>query len=153
MSTDQSKATGAEVARGTADTAPKAAPTAGGVPAPGVSHTTGPLSVQKKIGTYGTVVQFLVVDKRGRQVGSFDFHSGGSESWPSPAEAKANAHLYAAAPALLDLVERYASECAACGGAGHFQDVTITAAHGIKNPGEQCPECADIRAAIAQVKP
>jgi hypothetical protein len=52
-------------------------------------------------------------------------------------EALANARLWAAAPDLLAMVQRYASECAECGGEP-------------TDDGAPCPECADIRAAIAK---
>jgi hypothetical protein len=62
----------------------------------------------------------------------------------------ANARLIAAAPELLALVERYASECGECGGTGRALVYGPVSA-----PGESrdCEDCADIRAALAKVAP
>lgn len=57
-------------------------------------------------------------------------------------EAEANARLIAAAPDLLALVRRYAGECAECEGTAE----RITA----DDQAVPCPDCADIRAAIAK---
>jgi hypothetical protein len=54
--------------------------------------------------------------------------------------------LYRHAPALLSLVERYASECSGCSGSGVAPPRNF---HTDEGP---CPDCADIRAAIASAK-
>jgi hypothetical protein len=62
-----------------------------------------------------------------------------------------HAHLIAAAPALLSLVERYASECK-CGGTGIGRVVHSVQGGEIIETGLACEDCADIRAAIASAK-
>lgn len=70
-----------------------------------------------------------------------------------PIENEANAHLIAAAPELLALVQRYASECAECGGKGWYyvgEGVSGSGPDDIEPEQAHCPECADIRAVIAK---
>ena len=57
----------------------------------------------------------------------------------------ANASLIQAAPDLLALAKRYASECAECGGTGIARDPDT-------NMGGPCPDCADIRAVLAKAE-
>lgn len=54
-----------------------------------------------------------------------------------------HALLIGAAPELLAMVRRYASECAECGD-GHSDD--------FDPDGSECPECADIRALIRKAE-
>lgn len=58
-------------------------------------------------------------------------------------ELLANARLIAAAPDLLSIAQQYASECAECNGTGALPS-------GEAGFIPACPDCADIRAAIAR---
>ena len=60
---------------------------------------------------------------------------------------KANAHLIAAAPELLQLAKQYASECAECAGRGAL------GAPGNDRPRIECPECKFIRDLIRRATP
>ncbi len=60
------------------------------------------------------------------------------------AETQANTHLICAAPDLLALAKRYASECSGCDGQGNSK---LSALHP-----EECQDCADIRAVIAKAE-
>lgn len=73
----------------------------------------------------------------------------------SPAEAEANARVMAAAPVLLALVKRYASECAECHGRGYsYGDDGITGCgpNDVEPTRCECHECADIREIIAKAE-
>jgi hypothetical protein len=58
---------------------------------------------------------------------------------------EADCRLIAAAPDLLALAKKYASECAGCDGEGTWVRVTNIAGPAIKLP---CEDCADIRKVI-----
>lgn len=63
----------------------------------------------------------------------------------------ANARLIAAAPELLEMLRRYASECAECGGKG----LICTGTSGLECDGnapllEQCEACVDIVLLVAK---
>lgn len=82
--------------------------------------------------------------ERTSQVGECHYYEEGDEKFEhqdarliSVDEARANAKLIGAAPELLALAERYASECVECTGDGVI-DAT----------GDMCQGCADIRAVI-----
>lgn len=61
-------------------------------------------------------------------------------------EARANARLIAAAPALLAKLEQLAGECAECRGTGF----AVLPFSGGQSSRARCPDCADIRAVIAR---
>ena len=65
------------------------------------------------------------------------------------AETQANTHLICAAPDLLALAKRYASECARCGGTGTIDCVPFD--NGISSTAT-CNDCADIRAVIEKAE-
>ena len=61
-------------------------------------------------------------------------------------QCEANARLIAAAPDLLALAHKYASECAECGGTGVIRATTSGCSD------YPCYDCADIRAVIAKAE-
>ena len=63
--------------------------------------------------------------------------------------AKADARLIAAAPDLLALAKKYASECAWCSGTGTIEHVPFD--NGVSST-SKCIQCADIRAVIAKAE-
>ncbi len=73
---------------------------------------------------------------------------------PAESEQHANARLIAAAPDLLALAKRYASECSECGGTGvvsrHIEGRDTQAAMDADD--QPCDACADIRAVIAKAE-
>ena len=69
------------------------------------------------------------------------------------AETQANMHLICAAPDLLALAKRYASECGTCGGTGVKLIWAANADHNEAwDHSEPCAACADLRAAIAKAE-
>ena len=66
----------------------------------------------------------------------------------TPAEGDANARLIAAAPDLLALAKRYASECRECDGEGRI----LVTFNDREAEYDSCDACADIRAAIAKAE-
>ena len=64
----------------------------------------------------------------------------------------ADARLIAAAPDLLALAKRYASECPKCGGTGTYQYQFPLPDGAMAKPGESCAVCADLRALIARAR-
>lgn len=79
------------------------------------------------------------------------FKKESGEAAAAIAEQDANARLIAAAPELLALAVRYASECSECEGSGYVVVYADPYAHGDVSSPEQspCESCVDIRAAIA----
>lgn len=72
---------------------------------------------------------------------------------PSAGEGIANARLGAAAPELLALAKKYASECAECGGRGfNTQAGEPFTPEASNNEVIPCDDCADIRAVIAKAE-
>ena len=63
--------------------------------------------------------------------------------------SSADARLIAAAPDLLALAKRYASECARCGGTGTIECVPFD--NGISST-VACNDCSDIRAVIEKAE-
>jgi hypothetical protein len=63
--------------------------------------------------------------------------------------AIANARLIAATPMLLEKVRQYANECGGCDGTGLVSIKTWVGGIEVDNDDQPCPDCADIRAAIA----
>jgi len=61
-----------------------------------------------------------------------------------------NRPIIAAAPELLDMVRRYASECGECNGTGMVTLTTWVGGIEVSNDDQLCPDCADIRALIAK---
>jgi hypothetical protein len=75
----------------------------------------------------------------------------------SPAEAEANARVMAAAPELLALAQKLASECAECNGTGTRHGTIGGDGYGdrcaaIADVEYDCEECADIREVIAKAE-
>lgn len=60
------------------------------------------------------------------------------------------AALLKAAPGLLALARKYASECAECGGTGLLTIKTWPGGIEVDNDDQSCADCADIRAVIAK---
>jgi len=104
-----------------------------------VTHTPGPWRTHK----HGPNPWWLVqVD--GREVAEVDH--GGVAVWNDPKHpdvVAANAHLIAAAPDLLALARKCASECAECAGTGIIIGTL---------PSEPCPDCTDIWAVIRRAE-
>jgi len=68
-------------------------------------------------------------------------------------EVTANARLIAAAPELLELARRYASDCPDCNGTGRYlRSVCLPWIGTEARPGDACEKCADILAAIAKAE-
>ena len=65
------------------------------------------------------------------------------------AETQANMRLICAAPDLLALAKRYASECAWCSGTGTIEHVPFD--NGVSST-SKCIQCADIRAVIEKAE-
>jgi hypothetical protein len=66
-----------------------------------------------------------------------------------PGDTEANARLIAAAPELLEMARRYASECAQCDGTGLFRNFNPRR-EAPQEHGEDCKECRTIRDLIAK---
>ena len=58
--------------------------------------------------------------------------------------------LTSAAPDLLALAQRYAEECAECGGTGLVTITTFPGGIEVDNDDQPCQACADIREVIAK---
>ena len=105
-----------------------------------VAHTPGPWRATR----HSSIVGTAVMANRGIVVASV---------LGSPEVCQANARLIAAAPDLLALAKRYASECSECEGTGVKLVWAENADHNDAwDHSEPCEACADIRAVIEKAE-
>lgn len=108
-------------------------------------HTQGPLTVSPTVAGYGIYRAdgwpiAIAVQRDAHPV------NGGAIA---DLEARANAALFAASPALLELAHKYADECAECGGTAMIWTHPHDPQDSVSLP---CPDCADIWAVISRAE-
>ena len=119
-----------------------------------VAHTPGPWVAQaSEHGEYPHVYRPERIDKDGLKYWAericVVYPSDADDDRVHHPGASANARLIAAAPELLAVAKRYASECGMCGGTGRRMALGTD---GSETHTVDCTACRDIRAAIAKAE-
>lgn len=103
------------------------------------THTPGPWAMRQER------FEYVVRDANGRRLFGGSWHDSHDKNYPLQPASEKNLRLASAAPDLLALAKRYASECAWCSGTGTIEHVPFD--NGVSST-SKCIQCADIRAVI-----
>lgn len=118
-------------------------------------HTKGPWAIEGDSATGERAGHYVILTgKHGDSVRKIIARIYSHLDLDAEGEIEANARLIASAPALLALVERFASECGECGGKGYIEipDTCDTTYYEDNMQTFPCPDCADLRQVLAAVR-
>ena len=114
-----------------------------GAPVSAASHTPGPWSVETPMEHELSIVEASKPTYEWKFIACVPYGGRNDGDFSRPV-ADANARLISAAPDLLALAKKYASECAMCGGTNRDPWNSPT--------GKPCDVCAPIHAVIAKAE-
>ena len=117
-------------------------------------HTPGPWSVEDPIDNELTIVEANKPTHEWKFIATVYLRQGNDPDEFPHHVSEANARLIAAAPDLLILAKKFASECAECDGTGlisiHVHGSDTQAAYDADD--QPCPDCHDIRVVITKAE-